>query len=80
MQMPTERLTQVTRFSTEAGGVLFSPDGKNLVFTSEVYRLPRRRLQQNQNRRRAKNPVSPNLYVALPEAIRQGKRRNNICW
>jgi dipeptidyl aminopeptidase/acylaminoacyl peptidase len=29
--------TQVTRLSTEAGGVLFSPDGKNLVFTSEVY-------------------------------------------
>jgi len=28
---------QVTRFPTEAGGVLFSPDGKHLVFTSEVY-------------------------------------------
>ena len=29
--------TQVTRLSTEAGGVLFSPDGKNLVFTSDVF-------------------------------------------
>ena len=29
--------TQVTRLSTDAGGVLFSPDGKNLVFTSDVY-------------------------------------------
>ncbi len=28
---------QVTSLATEAGGVLFSPDGKNLVFTSEVY-------------------------------------------
>ena len=28
---------QVTNLSTEADGVLFSPDGKNLLFTSEVY-------------------------------------------
>ena len=28
---------QVTNFVTEADGELFSPDGKNLVFTSEVY-------------------------------------------
>src|SRR5258706_5797988 len=28
---------QVTRLSTDAGGVLFSPDGKNLVFSSDVY-------------------------------------------
>ncbi len=28
---------QVTSLSTEAGGVLFSPDGKRLVFTSDVY-------------------------------------------
>lgn len=28
---------QVTSVSTEAGGVLYSPDGKNLVFTSEVF-------------------------------------------
>ncbi|MFB3778914.1 MAG: alpha/beta fold hydrolase [Bryobacteraceae bacterium] len=28
---------QVTSLSTEADGVLFSPDGKRLVFTSEVY-------------------------------------------
>src|SRR5262249_4036139 len=27
----------VTRLSTDAAGVLFSPDGKNLVFASEVY-------------------------------------------
>ena len=27
----------VTNFATEADGELFSPDGKNLVFTSEVY-------------------------------------------
>ena len=28
---------QVTSLATEAGGVLFSPDGKNLVFTSDVF-------------------------------------------
>ena len=28
---------QITNLSTEADGVLFAPDGKNLVFTSEVY-------------------------------------------
>ena len=28
---------QVTNLSTEAGGVLFSPDGKKLIFTSSVY-------------------------------------------
>jgi dipeptidyl aminopeptidase/acylaminoacyl peptidase len=28
---------QVTSLSTEAGGVLYSPDGQNLVFTSEVF-------------------------------------------
>ena len=28
---------QVTNLSTEADGSIFSPDGKNLVFTSEVY-------------------------------------------
>ena len=28
---------QATDLSTEAGGVLFSPDGKNLLFTSDVY-------------------------------------------
>ena len=28
---------QITNLSTEAGGVLFSPDGKKLLFTSQVY-------------------------------------------
>jgi dipeptidyl aminopeptidase/acylaminoacyl peptidase len=28
---------QITNLSTEAGGVLFSPDGKKLVFTSDVF-------------------------------------------
>src|SRR5271165_1487530 len=28
---------QITNLSTEAGGVLVSPDGKKVVFTSEVY-------------------------------------------
>jgi dipeptidyl aminopeptidase/acylaminoacyl peptidase len=28
---------QITSLPTEAGGVMFSPDGKKLVFTSEVY-------------------------------------------
>ena len=28
---------QVTNFATEADGVLYSPDGKNLLFTSAVY-------------------------------------------
>ena len=29
--------TQITNLSTEADGEMFSPDGKNLVFTSDVY-------------------------------------------
>src|SRR5258708_18029370 len=32
-----QRLRQVTKLSTEAGGLLVSPDGNKLVFTSEVY-------------------------------------------
>ncbi len=28
---------QVTNLAAEAGGVLVSPDGKNLVFTSDVF-------------------------------------------
>ena len=44
---------QITNLATEAGGVLVSPDGKKLVFTSEVY--PdcggRRRLQPHSSGR-----------------------------
>jgi Tol biopolymer transport system component len=34
MKADGSALKQVTNLSTEAGGVLFSPDGKRLVFTS----------------------------------------------
>jgi hypothetical protein len=32
-----QNAAQVTNLSTDAVGVLFSPDGKNLVFTSDVF-------------------------------------------
>jgi len=43
---------QVTSLSTEAGGVLYSPDEKNLVFTSEVYpECPDEACNQEETRR-----------------------------
>jgi dipeptidyl aminopeptidase/acylaminoacyl peptidase len=37
MEADGQNPLQVTNLATEADGVLFSPDGKNLIFTSEVY-------------------------------------------
>jgi dipeptidyl aminopeptidase/acylaminoacyl peptidase len=58
---------QVTFLSTEAGGVLYSPDGKNLVFTSEVYpecgaddTCNKLRLDMERN-----SPISARIYTTL---------------
>ncbi len=57
---------QITNLSTEAGGVLFSPDGKKLVFTSEVYpdcpddACNKTRLDAEKN-----NPVKARSYTTL---------------
>ena len=58
---------QVTNLSTEAGGVLFSPDGKNLVFTSDVFpECARRCLQQAEARRREESSkVKARIYNGL---------------
>ncbi len=57
---------QITSLATEAGGVLFSPDGKTLVFTSEVYpdcpdaACNQRRLQAEKD-----SKVQARIYTAL---------------
>lgn len=58
---------QVTRWPTEAAGVLFSPDGKHLLFTSEVYpecgadeACNRKKLEAENN-----SPVKARLYSSL---------------
>ena len=58
---------QVTNLASEAGGVLFSPDGKNLVFTSDVYpecgaddSCNKRHLDDDKN-----NKVKARIYTSL---------------
>jgi len=57
---------KITSLSTEAGGVLFSPDGTNLLFTSEVFpecgddACNQQKLDAEKN-----NPVKARLYDAL---------------
>ncbi len=58
---------QVTNLASEAGGVLFSPDGKNLVFTSDVYpecgaddACNKRRLEEDKN-----SKVKARVYTSL---------------
>ncbi len=57
---------QVTKLATEASGVLFFPDGKNLLFVSEVYTdcsdaaCNERRLEAEK-----KNPVKTRVYTSL---------------
>lgn len=62
-----ENPRQITRLSTEADGVLWSGDGKTLVFTSEVY--PECNADDDCNRKRMeeeqKNPVKARVYESL---------------
>lgn len=58
---------QITFFATEAGGVLYSPDGKSLVFTSEVFpecgaddACNKQRLEAQKN-----SSVKARLYTSL---------------
>jgi dipeptidyl aminopeptidase/acylaminoacyl peptidase len=56
---------QVTNVSTEADGELFAPDGKNLLFTSDVYpELRRRRCLQSKppRRRQSQQGSRPHLH------------------
>ena len=76
---------QVTNLSTEADGVLFSPDGKNLLFTSEVYPgvRRRRRLQQEEpGRGEEQQGQGAHLYrAALPPLDRvAGASGAATCW
>ena len=59
---------QITNLSTEAGGVLFAPDGKKLVFTSERFPgLSRRRCLQQEGRLDAEknSKVKARSYTTL---------------
>jgi Tol biopolymer transport system component len=58
---------QVTNFAAEADGVLFAPDGKNLLFTSSVYpecgaddACNRKNIEADKN-----NPVKARIYTEL---------------
>ena len=75
---------QVTNLATEADGVLFSPDGKNLVFTSEVYPgLRRRRCLQSRNSgcREEQQGQSPHLHrsaLSPLDHVAERKRRSHL--
>ncbi len=57
---------KITGLATEAGGVLYSPDGRNLVFTSDVYPdCPDDACNQRKLDAESKNPVKARLYDTL---------------
>ena len=73
---------QVTNLSTEAGGVLYSPDGKNLLFTSQVYpdcpdeACNKQRLEEDKN-----SKVKARIYTSLLYRHWdrwQGKQRSHL--
>src|SRR5215469_5106250 len=74
---------QVTSFVTEADGVLFAPDGKNLLFTSTVYpecgaddACNKKNLDADKN-----NPVKARIYTELLYrhwTSWQSKRRSHL--
>ena len=74
--------TQVTRLSTEAGGVLFSPDGKSLVFTSDVYPdCSDDACNQSRIDDETKSKVKARIYTSLLYrhwTKWQGKRRSHL--
>ena len=76
---------QVTNLSTEADGELFSPDGKNLVFTSEVYPecgADDACNKKSAGRRQGQQGQSADLYRACSTGIgTTGRARGAaICW
>ena len=57
---------QVTSLSTEAAGVVFSPDGKNLLFTSDVYpECPTDTCNKDRLEADLKNKVKARVYTSL---------------
>jgi len=73
---------QLTNLATEAGGILFSPNGKKLVFTSEVYpdcpddACNRTRIEDEKN-----NKVKARAYTTLLYrhwTTWQGPRRSHL--
>lgn len=57
---------QVTNMATEAGGVVFSPEGKNLLFTSDVYpECPNDACNKDKLEAEQKNKVKARVYTAL---------------
>jgi len=57
---------QVTDISTEAAGVIFSPDGKNLLFTSDVYPdCPTDTCNKDRLEAEAKSKVKARVYTGL---------------
>ncbi len=73
---------QVTNISTEAGGVLVSPDGKNVVFQSAVYPdCPDDACNKTKAEEEAKSKVKARSYTSLLYrhwTEFQGKKRNHL--
>ena len=74
---------QVTNLATEADGVIFSPDGKNLLFTSAVY--PECGADDACNRKNldaeTRNKAKARIYTELLYRhwnVWQGKRRSHL--
>ncbi|MCW5981381.1 MAG: S9 family peptidase [Bryobacteraceae bacterium] len=58
--------SQVTNLATEADGVLFSPDGRNLLFTSEVYPdCPNESCNKQRLEAEKASPVKARIYDSL---------------
>lgn len=73
---------QVTKISTEAGGVLVSPDGKNVVFQSAVYPdCPDDACNKAKAAEEVKSKVKARSYTSLLYrhwTEFQGKKRNHL--
>lgn len=73
---------QVTKISTEAGGLLVSPDGKNIVFQSAVYPdCPDDACNKTKAEEEAKSKVKARSYTSLLYrhwTEFQGKKRNHL--
>jgi dipeptidyl aminopeptidase/acylaminoacyl peptidase len=74
--------SQVTKISTEAGGVLVSPDGKNVVFQSAVYPdCADDACNKTKAEEEAKSKVKARSYTSLLYrhwTEFQGKKRNHL--
>ena len=82
---------KLTSIATEAGGELWSPDGKNILFTSDVYpecdgdasrknKPATRRSWMRQQNRRSKRRFSITCSIAIGTHIKKGSARTSSCW